>query len=85
MRWSRYPETKPTVPGLYAVMVEGDSERDGAHVFYEFGDYQTLATLGPKDADGDQQFKGLYDEEEHTFFAWFGPLEIPPYDLPPEK
>lgn len=78
--WVRYPETKPTIPGVYAVMVSGDSERDGAHVFYDFGDYQTFARLYHPDADGHQRFDGIHDEEEHTFFAWLGPIEIPKFD-----
>lgn len=79
-RWHKYPEARPTIPGTYSVMVAGDSERDGPHVFYDFDDYQTFATLSPPDADGNQQFKGFHDEEDHTFLGWFGPIEVPPFD-----
>lgn len=79
--WNKYPDAKPTEPGIYAVMVSGDSERDGAYVFYEFDDYRTFATLYAKDAEGHQAFRGMHDEEEHTFFAWYGPITIPRCDV----
>ena len=83
--------TRPTIEGRYAVMVSGDEERDGPHVFYSYDDYQTVADgrLDEFEAgdNGDFidaiRFYGEHDEEDETIFAWFGPLgngqEAPPY------
>jgi hypothetical protein len=81
-KWHKYPDEEPTVPGVYVVMVSGDSETDGPHVYYSFDDYQTFATLTNKDIEGFQSFKGFHDEESHTFFAWYGPIEIPKCESP---
>jgi hypothetical protein len=77
------PSTWPTENGTYAVMVKGDSEREGPHVYYEFNDYQTFANLVQVSRDPDDcfiSFKGIHDEEAETFFAWYGPLVIPKYE-----
>lgn len=83
--------TRPTVEGRYAIVVDGDEERDGAHVFYSFNDYQTLADgrLYEFDPGGDAEtveairFYGDHDEGDETVIAWYGPLadgeDAPPY------
>jgi hypothetical protein len=72
--------TRPTIPGIYAVIIVGDSEREGAHFYYSYDDYQTFATLELPDEDGEQRFHGDNDEEPEQIIAWFGPIEIPPCD-----
>lgn len=70
--------TRPKVPGLYAVVIEGDSERDGAYVFYDFGDYQTFAVA--KATEEGLAVSCEHDEEPESIVAWYGPIDIPPCD-----
>ena len=84
-RWHKFDHgdniTWPLQPGWYIVMVSGDCERDGPHVFYEYWPYKTFAKLSLVDEDGDQEFIGVHDETPDMFEGWYGPLDIPPYDL----
>jgi hypothetical protein len=77
--------TRPTVPGLYKVLIVGDSETEGAHVYYSYDDYETFATLYEPDEDGEQRFQGEHDEEPEQVLAWFGPIDIPSCDCFPEE
>lgn len=79
--------TRPTIPGIYAVIVKGDSEREGAHVYYDFADYQTFATLtGEYSKDDDTlELHGDHDEEGEFMLAWCGPLDLPQFDYDWEK
>jgi hypothetical protein len=77
------PSTWPTELGTYAVMISGDSESIDGHMIYEFGDYQTFANLVQLSRDPDDcfiSFSGTHDEDDHTIFAWYGPLVIPKYE-----
>lgn len=87
IKWNKFDyknsDTWPTKKGIYAVMIKGDSERDGAHVYYEFDDYQTMAILKDVSFDKDDiyiSFEGVHDEQVETIFAWYGPIEIPKFD-----
>lgn len=67
----------PTIFGLYAVMVSGDSEYVDGHCVYSFDDYQTFASFKENEEGG--IFSGEHDEEDFTIFAYYGPIEIPEY------
>jgi hypothetical protein len=67
----------PTEPGCYRVLISGDSETDGAHVFYEFPDYETWADISFDPDEGTPIFNASHDEEWETMIAWCGPFEIP--------
>lgn len=85
LQWRRFDHedaaTWPPEPGLYCVMVEGDSEYCDGHLIYAFGDYTTFAVLHPADENGGRRFSGEHDEEPYNYKAWCGPVVIPPYDL----
>ena len=85
IKWKRYDSeddsTHPTEPGEYAIMVRGDSETDGPHVFYDYPDYQTYAKAW-RNEDGEMELNLMHDEPAEAVFAWFGPLVIPPCDIP---
>ncbi len=75
----------PTAPGWYAVVIEGDSETDGPHVYYDYPDYQTFAQWVPADPEEYEDFEGgykgswsvMHDEEGESIIGWCGPLPIP--------
>jgi hypothetical protein len=76
--------TRPTIPGIYAVIVKGDSESEGPHVFYDFPDYQALATLTGEDQHDEfdeQRLYGDHDEEAEFMIAWCGPLDLPHFNF----
>jgi hypothetical protein len=75
--WDK-PETRPTEPGSYAVMISGDSESVDGHVLYDFPDYQTFASVWVE--EGEVQIAPSHDEPIHTIFAWCGPLLVPKFD-----
>lgn len=81
MKWTKCEwddeTTRPKLAGIYAVVIEGDSERDGPHVFYEFGDYQTFAVVAIE--DGEVVVRCDHDEESGSIIAWLGPIDIPPW------
>src|SRR6267142_455908 len=87
--WNKFnlkdTSTWPTIPGVYAVMVSGDSESIDGHTIYAFDDYRTFANLITSDPeDGEKgfiNFHGYHDEDEYTIFAWYGPIIIPEHDL----
>ena len=83
-KWTRTveddPKTYPTKEGFYAVMVCGDSESDGPHVYYSYPDYLTHAYAFRDEDTGQIVLKGIHDEEQETVIAWYGPIEIPPCD-----
>lgn len=68
----------PTEPGLYAVMVTGDSEYVDGHCVYSFPEYQNFAEFKLHEEGG--VFKGAHDEEDEFIFAYYGPIIIPPYE-----
>lgn len=70
----------PTEPGLYAIMVSGDSEYIEGHLVYAFDDYQTFGKFIIDENGGG--FEGEHDEGDFTIFAYFGPIIIPPYEAP---
>lgn len=70
----------PIEAGTYRVMILGDSESLDGHLIYSFDDYVTWAEYVP-DEDGGS-FKGSHDEEDCSIFAWYGPINIPPYEAP---
>lgn len=70
----------PTVGGTYAIMVSGDSEYVDGHCVYSFDDYQSWGTFELNEDGG--IFKGEHDEEDFTIFAYYGPINIPPYEAP---
>lgn len=77
---TRDGNNNPTEAGLYAVMVNGDSEYIDGRCVYAFDDYQTFAVYKP-DEDGGV-FTGEHDEEDATIFAYYGPIIIPTYEAP---
>jgi hypothetical protein len=78
LKWVDIAEDDPRPsPGTYAVMVKGDHEADGAHVYYSFDDYQTIAEVVDNEDGG--KFRGYHDEEDSSVFAYYGPLDIPDY------
>lgn len=83
-KWTRFEPyekgTWPIVPGIYKVVIVGDEEREGAHVYYSYDDYETFARLEEPNADGEQKFHGDNDEEVEQILAWFGPIDIPECD-----
>ncbi|WP_046869012.1 hypothetical protein [Microvirga massiliensis] len=72
------PETRPTEPGPYAVMISGDNASVDGHVLYDFPDYQTFASVWLE--EGEVQIAPSHDEPIHAIFAWCGPLPIPKFD-----
>lgn len=70
----------PTVEGLYAVMVGGDSEQIDGHTIYAFDDYQNFAEFKLNEDGG--AFVGAHDEEDFTIFAYYGPIIIPKFKDP---
>ena len=78
---TRTDENNPTVEGLYAVMVAGDSEYLEGHLMYAYNDYQTFATF-KLDEEGEGRFTGEHDEEDSSIIAYFGPIVIPTYEAP---
>lgn len=87
MEWRDYNheerETWPTEKGLYRVMVGGDSESIDGHVIYSFDDYATWANAkDDEDDEGNPCIRfgmGDHDEEPDFMFAYYGPINIPPY------
>lgn len=76
--WDEKPETRPTEPGEYAVIIAGDSEiGEYGHVYYDYDDYRTWATVTAT-PDGPQVVVD-HGEPEDTIIAWYGPIQIPPY------
>jgi hypothetical protein len=71
----------PTEEGLYAVMVEGDSEQIEGHTIYAFDAYQTFAQF-KLDQDDGGSFHGEHDEEDFTIYAYYGPIVIPEFTDP---
>ncbi len=71
----------PTKAGWYRVMIKGDSETEGPHVYYAYDDYETWAYFRAPDPtdylDEVGQFTGIHDEETDMVFAWCGPFDIP--------
>jgi hypothetical protein len=75
----------PTEAGWYAVIIAGDSETDGPHVYYDYPDYQTFGQWVPAQPDEFEDFEGgykggwsvMHDEESETIIGWCGPLDIP--------
>ncbi len=91
-KWNKFDHrdktTWPTKLGFYAVMVSGDSESIDGHEIYSFPDYQTFAYLhkvylddGFDGEGGHIKFNGIHDEDEYTIFAYYGPIEIPKYQM----
>jgi hypothetical protein len=80
LKWhTRESETDfPEVSGWYRVMVSGDSESIDGHTIYAFDDYETWAQF-TKHEDGGS-FVGEHDEDEHTIFAYCGPIVFPAYE-----
>lgn len=69
----------PTIEGIYAVMVSGDSEQIDGHTIYAFDDYRSWASF-KLDEDGGS-FTDEHDEEDFTIFAYYGPILIPEYKV----
>lgn len=70
----------PTVEGWYRVMISGDSETEGPHVYYAYDDYETWAEFFPDEEEGGPgTFHGNRDEETDQVFAWCGPMPFVPY------
>jgi hypothetical protein len=71
----------PTIAGWYRVMISGDSETDGPHVFYDYPDYETWAWFQTPEHDDEPDyvgtFTGIHDEETEMVFAWCGPFYVP--------
>lgn len=72
----------PKEPGIYAVMISGDSEVVDGHVIYSYQDYQTFAVHNGFNEDGDPVIVCSHDEEPEWIIAWYGPIEIPAYKVP---
>ncbi len=73
----------PRQPGRYWVMISGDSETDGPHVFYQFDDYRTQFTIVDYDEEtGVPMGAGDQDEEWDTVIAYWQPpiIEPKPWD-----
>lgn len=88
--WKRYDyedkTTWLTQEGTYRVMVRGDSESCDGRTIYEYLDYPTWAeVIYDEDDEVDSYFmfgQGMHGEEHESFFAYYGPITIPPL---PEK
>lgn len=81
-RWTRVNDPFeydgfPTIAGHYRVMISGDSESDGPHVYYEYPDYETWAWYEPTEDEVGGTFTGVHDEEKGMIFAWCGPFIVP--------
>jgi hypothetical protein len=75
-RWEDEPTTRPTLPGHYVVVIEGENNFPE----YVYPRYETFARLEPLDQDGEQRMKVLHDEEPEWILAWYGPIELPSCD-----
>lgn len=88
MEWTlrRDKDHCPTDAGWYRVLIPGDSEADGPHVYYDYPDYETWAQWIPADPEEFEDFDGGYkgqfacehDEETESVTMWYGPLIVPP-------
>lgn len=77
LKWTAREEgVLPTVPGLYRVMVSGDSESIDGHQIYAFDPYETFMQIGI-DQDGDVAGTAEHDETFDFVIAWYGPIDIP--------
>lgn len=89
MKWVTVDDKPaPEKGGWYRVMIRGDSETDGAHVFYDYPDYETWAQWIPAEPEEAEESEGLYkgawhgshDEGDADIFAYAGPVVMPkPY------
>jgi hypothetical protein len=71
----------PIESGLYRVVISGDSEYLDGHCIYSFDDYETWAEY-TADEDGGS-FSCMYDEENISIVAFYGPITIPKYEVKP--
>ncbi len=75
----------PESEGWYRVLIPGDSETDGPHVYYDYPDYETWAYWQPADPDELEDFAGgwkggfqcEHDEESESVAMWCGPIVFP--------
>lgn len=83
--WTQMEHREPVEGGWYRVMISGDSETDGAHVYYSYPDYETWAlwTEGDPEAQAEKddgwegQWSVVHDEPHECVFAYAGPVRIP--------
>lgn len=80
IEWIKRDTTEfPSVPGLYFVMISGDSESLDGHVLYEYSDYRTTAEFDFN--EGVPEFTCPHDEDQDWIFAYYGPVIIPEFEV----
>lgn len=72
-------ETWPPVVGHYRVLIVGDSETEGPHVYYEYDDYTVWAEVKDVDPE-DYIIRCEFDEELDQIISWYGPINAPEMD-----
>jgi hypothetical protein len=76
--WIDTEERKPTKSGLYPVVIVGEEERDGPHVYYSYDAYTTFMDI-KVDEDGGISGTGLHDEGWWQVVYWLDqPIVLPP-------
>jgi hypothetical protein len=87
LKWINQQPAVPNQEGWYRVMHPGDSESIDGHTIYDFPDYEDWAYWQPADPEEFEDFEGgykgswqtMHDEEGEGIFAYYGPVNVPPY------
>lgn len=69
----------PTEEGWYRVLHPGDYDAEGAHVYYDYPDYEGWAYWSTEDTD--DEYPGTWfcehDEDGFGILTFCGPIEVP--------